>query len=100
MFCIRPNGLANSRFGIVASKRIGGAVVRNRVRRLVREAIRLHCDLVSPGWDAVFIARRGIVNADYWEVENSVTQLLSSSGLLGSATAPARQITSGDHESG
>lgn len=51
-------------------------MVRNRVKRLLREAIRLHCDLISPGWDVVLIARKGIVGADYGTVERSVTALL------------------------
>ena len=57
-------------------------MVRNRVRRLMREAVRLQWDLVSPGWDVVLIARAGIVGADYWAVEHSVTHLLGLAGLF------------------
>jgi ribonuclease P protein component len=71
-----PNSLEVTRFGFSVSRRIGGAVVRNRIRRLMREAVRLQHDLIAPGWDVVFIARRGISGADYWAVEESVTRLL------------------------
>jgi len=89
VLCATENGLDRSRFGFVASKRIGGAVVRNRVKRLMSEAVRLQCDLVRAGWDVVLIARHGMVGADYWAVEHSVTHLLSAAHLF-DATLGAR----------
>ncbi len=84
-----PNDLEVTRFGFSVSRRIGGAVVRNRVRRLMREAVRLQHDLVAPGWDVVFIARKGINGADYWAVEDSVTRLLRLAGLSRSQERPS-----------
>ena len=82
VLCRHPNGLQTSRFGFSVSRRRGKAVVRNRIKRLMREAIRLRCVLVSPGWDIVLIARAGIAGADYGAVERSVTHLLSLARLL------------------
>ncbi len=52
-----PNGLPQSRMGLVASRKVGHAVARNRARRLLREAAR-HCyPHLLPGWDILLVAR-------------------------------------------
>ena len=83
VLCACENGLERTRFGIITSKRVGNAVVRNRARRLVSEVLRLQRDLVAPGWDVVVIARTSVRKTDYWAVERSVAHLLSSGGLYG-----------------
>lgn len=74
------NGLPHSRFGYVVSKRIGGAVVRNLVRRRIREAVRLTG--VAPGWDLVFIARVGVAEAPYARLAQTVRDLLRRARAL------------------
>jgi len=75
-----PNRLTLSRYGLSISKRVGKAVVRNRVKRLLREILRV--TKLQPGWDIIFIARPAANSADYATLEKSVEHLLSQAGLL------------------
>ena len=81
VLCALPNDLKHSRFGFVASRRIGTAVVRNRVRRRMREAVRLRLTSVAEGWDVVFIARSAVVPATYAEVSGAVEDVLRRASL-------------------
>lgn len=54
---VRPNGLTHHRLGLSVSRKFGSAVVRNRLRRLLREAFRLHKQEIPPGFDLVLIPR-------------------------------------------
>ena len=76
---VLPNDLEWSRFGLVVSKRIGNAVVRNRVKRRLREVIRQAP--LRGGWDAIFIARRGSDQASYQQMQRSVENLLQRTRL-------------------
>ncbi len=75
-----PNGLETSRFGLVVGKRLGGAVVRNKVKRRLREVIRP--SPVEPGWDVVLIARRGAPAADFHQLKRATEELLTRAELL------------------
>jgi ribonuclease P protein component len=77
-----PNDLPYSRFGFSVSSRIGNAVDRNRIKRRLREAMRLRMDSVKPGWDLVFIARNPIRSADYQEMDTACARLLRRAHLL------------------
>lgn len=77
---IIPNGLDNSRFGFLVGKRIGNAVVRNKVKRRLRDVIRL--EPVQAGWDVIFIARRGADSSDYNQLKRAAGGLLKRAKLL------------------
>lgn len=78
-----PNGLALSRYGFSVTRQVGKPVTRNRVKRLLREILR--ATLLESGWDIVFIARPEAATADYAELKQSVTELLSQAALLKTA---------------
>ena len=75
-----PNGLGLSRYGFSVSKRVGKAVTRNRVKRLLREILRL--TPLKPGMDVLFIARPRAANANYSGLKKAVGDLLSRAQLL------------------
>ena len=79
---VNPNGLAISRFGFIASRRVGNAVKRNRGRRLLREVVRLHLSDILPGYDCIFIVRQATPNASFADAETAVLQLLTRLNLL------------------
>ena len=75
-----PNGLDLSRYGFSVSRRVGKAVVRNRVKRLLREILRQ--TPLQSGWDVIFIARSPAARVNYVALEESVKGLLFRAGLL------------------
>jgi len=71
-----------ARVGIITSRRVGGAVVRNRVRRRFREIVRLHRpSLVANAW-FVIVARQAAANAGFAELEGEWIRLARRAGLL------------------
>ncbi|HEY3333610.1 MAG TPA: ribonuclease P protein component [Candidatus Limnocylindrales bacterium] len=77
------NDLDQTRFGLATGKRLGGAVVRNRIRRRIREALRTMAPSFQPGWDVLIIARPEIVEADQEVLVRALGRVLRSGGVLG-----------------
>jgi len=78
---IEPNDQPVSQFGFSVSKRIGGAVVRNRVRRRLRETVRLQMRQIKPGWNCLLIARPATANASFADLLTAVRQLFQQAQL-------------------
>ena len=78
----RKNHTATNRVGITVSKKLGGAVVRNRVRRRLREVYRLHEQQFTPGWDIVVVARSRCVKASFEKLTHAYLSLAEKAGVL------------------
>ena len=79
--------LETTRFGLSTGRRLGGAVVRNRVRRRLREALRVMAPSFQPGWDVLIIARPAIVEADHDALVGALRRTLVRGGVLGGPSA-------------
>ncbi|HEV2386185.1 MAG TPA: ribonuclease P protein component [Candidatus Acidoferrales bacterium] len=77
VFC-RPNGLRRIRFGTSAGRQLGTAVERNRIRRRVREVVRLHHREFTPGWDIVIQPRRSVGRAAFASLEKELVEQIRS----------------------
>lgn len=78
----RKNRTATNRVGVTVSKKLGCAVVRNRVRRRLREIYRLNEALFAPGWDVVVVARSRCVSADFGNLTTAYLSLAEKAGIL------------------
>lgn len=72
----RPNGLGKNRLGLTVGTKVGKAVVRNRVRRRMRESYRLREGTVKTGYDLVLVARSAAAEARYRELDRHLGSLL------------------------
>lgn len=63
----KPNGLTVGRLGIAATKRLGGAVIRNRAKRLIREVFRRND--IAPGFDLIVVPRRELLATSLTSLE-------------------------------
>lgn len=70
------NGLEYNRIGYSVSKKVGNSVVRNKSKRLMKEAVRLNSGNLKNGYDIVFISRVKMNSATYKDAEKSVKKLM------------------------
>lgn len=71
-----------NRLGITVSAKLGHAVVRNRVRRRLREVYRLNEESFPAGYDIVVVARSRAINAQFTELEADFLKLMGKLGAL------------------
>jgi len=79
---VAPNGLTNNRYGFIISKHVGNAVVRNLIRRRLREALRLRDSHLLSGYDLVIIARNAIADQSYTMISAALDEMLSRARLV------------------
>ena len=78
----RKNRTGQNRVGVTVSKKLGKAVVRNRVRRRLREVYRLNEARFAPGWDIVVVARSRCISADFGKLTDAYLSLAKKAGIL------------------
>ena len=81
LYC-QKNRQGRTRLGITVSTKLGKAVVRNRVRRRLREIWRLNKKDMEPGWDIILVARVRAVETSYQKLDKTYRRLLDEAGLL------------------
>lgn len=82
IYKMKNNG-GGSRIGISISKKVGKAVVRNKIRRYIKEAYRLNIDgIVLKGYDIVFIARINSSSSSYVDIEKSIKYITKKAKLI------------------
>jgi ribonuclease P protein component len=74
----RANELPQSRFGFSIKKALGGAVVRNRIRRRLREVVRCHRLEIPSGWDIVIHPKSSVARAEFAALTADLLRLLKS----------------------
>jgi ribonuclease P protein component len=93
LFClvVLANRYGHDRLGLAASRRLGGAVERNRAKRLLREVFRCNKRQGAEGVDLVFLPKREITTRSQAEVEREYRQRLRrlASRRLSGSTPPA-----------
>ena len=74
LYC-RKNRLGHNRLGLTASVKLGGAVVRNRCRRRLREVYRLQSGRLRQGWDIILVARKRTAQAPWRALNDTFVRL-------------------------
>ena len=79
----KNNRFSNNRLGITVSKKVGKAVIRNRVRRRIKEAYREMEKMIPGSLDIVIVARSTAAEADYNKIRSALKYLYKKAGLIG-----------------
>ncbi|KGX85680.1 ribonuclease P protein component [Pontibacillus litoralis] len=82
LYYLQKENQHHFRIGLSVNKRIGNAVMRNQVKRYLRQAFHELEPSVDPSYDLVIIARKPTNQMDYFQLKNSLTHLLKKTNLL------------------
>ena len=79
---VQANEVSRVRVGVTAGRSVGGAVQRNRAKRLLREAIHPMLQDLPPNWDLILIARASLLTASMQEIRQALTGLLRRAQIV------------------
>ena len=77
-----PSTEGTLRVGVTAGRSVGGAIQRNRAKRLLREAMRALVPAIHTGWDLILIARQPLLQATYLQTRAAISKLAQRADLL------------------
>lgn len=79
---VQTSEVPRVRVGVTAGRSVGGAVQRNRAKRLIREAVRPLLPELLPGWDLILIARPALLSRSLQEIRQVLASLLRRAKIL------------------
>ncbi|WP_431802122.1 ribonuclease P protein component [Halobacillus andaensis] len=82
LYYLKKKEQSHFRIGLSVSKKIGHAVMRNQIKRYLRQAFLEMEDQIKPDYDLVIIARKPTNQMDFYEIKSSLTHVLHKSKLL------------------
>ena len=91
-----PTGRADSRVGLTVPASLGGAVVRNRIKRRLREAVRRNRSAIGPGWDIVLQPRAALLAQEFGTIHETVRRLFEGCALSAQRAASAGNDRGGE----
>jgi ribonuclease P protein component len=72
--------LQGPRLGLTTPRAFGGSVLRNRIKRRLREAFRMHRSGLAPHWDIVINPRRAAIDASFTDIEQALMKVIARCG--------------------
>lgn len=78
----KKNKLDETRVGFTITKKHGNAVIRNKIRRRMKEIYRLNFHNIKDGYDLVFIPKRNVIDISYKELEGSIIHIMKIAKVL------------------
>jgi len=82
VYSLKKEEQGHFRIGLSVSKKLGNAVMRNQIKRYIRQAIFELKDRLLPGYDYVIIARKPAAEMDFFEIKSSLTHVLKVGKVL------------------
>ncbi len=79
---VRKNNLSHNRVGYSITKKVGNSVVRNKIRRRMKEIYRLNLSELKGDYDLIFIPKKNVVDISYKELESAMFHIMKLAGIL------------------